>query len=133
MLLGIELLKHKEFMMKSLTLAGLLFGSALIAAGGPNMPTYESYDADRDGRVTQNEFENARAKRMQERSEENRMMRNAENAPAFKDLDKNGNGYMERHEFEIHQQNMMRENRGMGQGQGMGRGMGQGQGMGKGR
>ena len=106
--------------MKRLTLAGLLFGSILMAGGVQNMPTFESFDVDKDGKVTQSEFEHVRAKRMQERAEEGRMMKNAANAPAFSDIDTNGNGYMEKNEFQIHQQNQRRK-RGMGQGKGMNR------------
>ena len=56
------------------------------------MPSFADYDLNNDGKVTQNEFDEAREKRMSQRAKEGKMMRNAGNAPIFSQLDTNQDG-----------------------------------------
>ncbi|MBU1900742.1 EF-hand domain-containing protein [Patescibacteria group bacterium] len=90
--------------MKRLTLASLLIGSALIAGMGYNMPSYSDFDTDKNGKVTQAEFENTQQARMAKQAEAGKMMRNAGNAPTFKDMDTNNDGVIDTSEFTQHQQ-----------------------------
>jgi len=109
-----------------------------MAAMGQNMPSFNDYDTNKDGKITQKEFTYQQQERMQKKAEEGKMMRNAGNAPSFSDIDTNGDGVINRNEFRNHQKMQMRnknmQKNGMGKcsGQGMGQGMG-GQGMGKGQ
>lgn len=84
------------------------------------MPAFTDYDLNNDGEVTQKEFDEARAKRMQQRAEEGKMMRNAPNAPTFESIDTNNDGNISPDEFKAHQtQQMNNPKKGMMQGQGM--------------
>lgn len=74
-----------------------------------NMPTFEEYDLNNDGKITQNELEEARAKRMSEKAKEGKMLRNAGNAPAFSQMDKNNDGSLNREEFQQHQSEQMKK------------------------
>ncbi|MBU1658187.1 EF-hand domain-containing protein [bacterium] len=90
--------------MKRLTLASLVIGSALIAGMGFNMPSYSDFDTDKNGKITQTEFENAQKARMTKQAEAGKMMRNAGNAPTFKNMDTNNDGVIDTSEFSKHQQ-----------------------------
>jgi len=88
-------------------------------------PTFEEYDLNGDGKITQSELEEGRAKRMEQRAKEGKMQRNAGNAPAFADMDKNKDGSINQEEFRLHQMEQMKKwkcavnGTGMGQGKGM--------------
>jgi Ca2+-binding EF-hand superfamily protein len=91
-----------------------------------NMPTFEEFDLNNDGKITQNELEEARTKRMTQKANEGKMLRNAGNAPAFSEMDKNNDGSLNKEEFQLHQNEQMKKGNcpsncfGMGQGQGKG-------------
>ncbi len=72
-------------------------------------PTFEEYDLNSDGKITQSELEEARAKRMSQKAKEGKMLRNAKNAPAFADMDKNKDGSLDREEFRLHQEEQMKK------------------------
>ncbi|UPT78538.1 EF-hand domain-containing protein [Sulfurovum sp. XGS-02] len=88
-------------------------------------PTFEEYDLNSDGKITQSELEEARSKRMGQKAKEGKMLRNAGNAPAFADMDKNKDGSLNQEEFRLHQMEQMKKcvgkcpSTGMGQGKGM--------------
>lgn len=118
--------------MKRFVIASLCAGTVLFAAPPP-MPTFSDFDLNNDGKIVQNEFEQAQAQRMQKMAEEGRPMRHAGEAPMFGEIDSDGNGFVTKEEFQVHQQHEMekRKNRPMNNGQGMGPGMGQGMGPGR--
>ncbi len=72
-------------------------------------PTFEEYDLNSDGKITQSELEEARAKRMSQKAKEGKMLRNAGKAPAFADMDKNNDGALNQEEFQIHQTEQMKK------------------------
>lgn len=109
-----------------MAIPALLAGGTLLAADPPMrgpMP-FASYDADQDGRVSQDEFYNARNARIAERAKAGYMMRNLGNAPAFEALDSDGDGYLSELELLRGQNAHMQQQRGR-QGGAM-RGPGQG-------
>ncbi len=108
--------------MKRFTIASLLIGSSLMAAMGANMPSFNDFDTNKDGKITQQEFESTQQARMQQKAESGKMMKNAANAPAFSDIDTNGDGAISKDEFANHQKNNMMNKRSQ-----MGQGMRQGQ------
>lgn len=69
----------------------------------PPMASFAEFDADGDGAVTEQEFVDARNKRIAERAGEGRPMRGLAQAEEFKDIDANGDGRLSREEFEAHQ------------------------------
>lgn len=107
--------------MKTLLIVALIVTGALAVGQGNMMPSYADFDANGDGKITQKEFKNTQQKRMQEKADSGRMMRNADNAPMFGDIDANKDGNIDKQEFKTHQMN---NRRGMGRGQGMGSGQG---------
>jgi len=74
-----------------------------------NLPTFEQFDLNNDGKITQSEMEEARAKRMSQKAKEGKMLRNAGNAPAFADMDKNNDGSLNQEEFRLHQAEQMKK------------------------
>ena len=91
-----------------------------------NLPTFAQYDLNSDGKITKNELEEAREKRIHQKTKEGKMLRNAGNAPAFTDMDKNKDGSLNQEEFRLHQANQIKKwdkrncpSVGMGKGQGM--------------
>ncbi len=70
---------------------------------GRNMPTFSEYDLDRDGKLIENEFNEARSKRRSERAQQGYQMRNIGNAPSFADIDTNDDGEINPEEFAAHQ------------------------------
>jgi len=78
---------------------------------GRNMPSFADFDLDGDGSLTEQEFYQARANRIAERSQQGYPMRNLPNAPTFQSLDANGDGRLDPQEFAAgqaqHRQQMM--------------------------
>lgn len=70
---------------------------------GRNMPAFPDYDLDGDGKIMEQEFSEARGKRIAEREQQGYQMRNIGNAPAFADIDTNGDGEIDSEEFAAHQ------------------------------
>ena len=95
--------------------------SAVIAQQGP-MPFY-GIDNNRDGVISEQEFNKAHADRMAARAAQGRPMRNAANAPVFADLDLDGNGTISQQELMQFRQARMQARRAM---PGWGRGRAQG-------
>jgi Ca2+-binding EF-hand superfamily protein len=89
-----------------LVLLTLALGTLAIAAPN-NAPTFEEYDSNQNGVVTQDEFDNLKTKRMTQRAEEGMPMRNAGNSPEFSDFDKDGDGQITKEELRIMQQERM--------------------------
>jgi Ca2+-binding EF-hand superfamily protein len=72
-----------------------------------NLPTFAEFDLNNDGAITQKELEEARAKRMNQKAQEGKMLRNVGNAPAFSTMDKNNDGIINQEEFTLHQTEQM--------------------------
>ncbi len=93
-------------------------------------PSFEQFDADGDGFVSEEEFVTFRAARMKERAEAGHKMRGAAKAPPFSDIDAIGDGKLDRDEFtagrDAHMKMMREEGHGRGPGHGEGHGHGPG-------
>ena len=66
---------------------------------GRGMPAFAEFDLNGDGTLTEDEFNEARAKRMAARAAQGYPMRNAGKAPPFSTLDADGNGRVTPDEF----------------------------------
>jgi len=106
--------------MKKVLIASLVFSGVLMAQMGSNVPAFSDFDANADAKVSQEEFENAQQKRMTQRAEEGRLMKNAANAPTFADIDTNKDGSFDAAEFGAHQAKERAMKQGMGKGMGQG-------------
>lgn len=78
-------------------------GMGMGMGQGRDMPDFSDYDGNGDGLLKKEEFELARAKRMQERAEQGYRLRNADQAPTFESIDSDNNGEVNQQEFERHQ------------------------------
>ncbi len=87
--------------------------------GIQNRPTFATYDLNNDDKITQKEFYDGQAKRMTQKADEGKMMRNVGKAPTFTSIDTNSDGAVTPAEFDTHQMNRMNSNmRGMRGGKG---------------
>lgn len=68
-----------------------------------DMPSFESFDLNHDGQLTEKEMDEAREKRMKERQEDGRMLRNAKTHYEFSRIDANEDGVVTPKEFADHQ------------------------------
>ena len=98
----------------SFVVAGSLsiLGSALIAQDLPNRGPIEfsSYDTNKDGFVSEQEFNDLRAKRMEQKAEAAMPMKNAGNAPSFAMFDTNKDGKLTEVELLKGQNKQMQNN-----------------------
>ena len=126
----IVIYKDKDDIMKYLKTVTLavgavcLLGSLAFGAGlserGPI--SFDIYDTDENGYVSEKEFYDARAKRMTIRAEQGMPMRNAGNAPEFGQFDTNKDGKLSKTEL-LEGQNAQMQNKRSNRGQkGQGRG-----------
>ena len=78
---------------------------------GMQAPSFSEFDLNGDGGLTEQEFYDARAKRMRERAQQGYPMYGASNAPTFQQIDSDGNGVATPAEFAggqaAHRQRMM--------------------------
>jgi Ca2+-binding EF-hand superfamily protein len=89
--------------MKHLWIVTLLVSSVLAVGQGRDMPSFSFFDADGDGKITEQELNDGRAKRQAQKKSEGKMLRNAQSAPSFSEIDTNGDGYISKEEFQAHQ------------------------------
>jgi len=76
-----------------LSLSSLLVVSLWAKGPQGNTPMgFEAYDTNKDGMIVEDEFYEAKAKRMQERADAGKPMRNAGNSPDFAFFDANKDG-----------------------------------------
>ena len=64
-----------------------------------NMPTFESYDLNADGYLTQKEIDKARIQRMQTNASQGKILRNSGNQTKFSNIDTNKDGKVDKQEF----------------------------------
>ncbi len=69
----------------------------------PAMASFADFDTNGDGSITEQEFVEARNKRIAERAGQGRPMRGLSQAEEFKDIDADGDGRISREEFAAHQ------------------------------
>lgn len=90
-------------------LGAALAGSAAAQqppAGGPGpmmMPSFADFDLNKDGKITEEEFNEARAARIADRAQKGYPMRGLANAQSFADIDTNHDGVISPAEFAAHQ------------------------------
>lgn len=70
---------------------------------GQAMPSFELFDLNKDGQLTESEFTEAHNQRIAERAQAGYPMRNLANAPSFAEIDLDHNGTVSKEEFAAHQ------------------------------
>jgi hypothetical protein len=103
------------FILGAVAFAGAVAQAADIPARGP--VTFAAYDADGNGSISEQEFNAVRDQREAERAATGRPGFGAANAPAFSEVDTNGDGQISPAELSAAQQAQWQKNS-------MGRGMG---------
>ena len=120
-----KLLKTATYTVGAICLLGSLAFGAGLSQRGPI--SFDIYDTNKDGLVSEKEFYDARAKRMTMRAEQGMPMRNAGNAPEFSQFDANKDGKLSKVEL-LEGQNAQMQNKRSNRGQkGNGKSMKQGQ------
>jgi hypothetical protein len=76
---------------------------------GMNRPTFEDFDLNADGRISEEEFNKVHAERIARHAQEGRPMKNMANAPTFADIDIDGDGSVSREELNAHQSDHMKK------------------------
>ena len=95
-------MKHTH---KILLLVALLAGFSAASAqdnkrmGRPPQPVFAEFDLNGDNTLTEEEYYEARNKRIAERAKEGRKMRGLANIASFADIDANGDGQVTENEF----------------------------------
>jgi Ca2+-binding EF-hand superfamily protein len=69
-----------------------------------NMPAFADFDLNGDGKLSQEEFTEARNRRIGSRAQEGRPMRGLSQAEPFEAIDADGDGSISPEEFSRHQQ-----------------------------
>ncbi|MFA5233283.1 MAG: hypothetical protein WC390_02705 [Sulfurimonas sp.] len=95
-----------KYIRVSLIAVGLLSIVPVVVSaqnGGRDMPKFESFDLNSDGTLTEDELNEAREKRVQERKDDGRMLRNAKEHYEFSRMDANEDGVVNKQEFLDHQ------------------------------
>lgn len=73
-------------------------------AGGPGpIPAFADFDLNKDGKIAEDEFNEARAARIADRAQKGYPMRGLANASSFADVDTNHDGLLSPAEFAVHQ------------------------------
>jgi len=67
------------------------------------MPTYAEFDLNGDGKIVEQEFNEAHAKRMSKMAAEGRQMKHVGEEPGFSGIDTNDDGVISEQEFAAHQ------------------------------
>ncbi|EQB35504.1 hypothetical protein M947_09475 [Sulfurimonas hongkongensis] len=93
--------KHIRLSLVALSL--LLVTPVMAQNSGRDMPTFESFDLNNDGTLTESEMKEARKIRAKERQEEGRMQRSVKSHYEFSRIDSNEDGVVSKKEFEDHQ------------------------------
>lgn len=71
--------------------------------------SFGAYDTDGDGIITRSEFNSLKERRMNQKEEQGRLMRNAYMSPVFEDVDTNKDGMISKNELRIHQQTRLQD------------------------
>ncbi|AFL67651.1 EF-hand domain-containing protein [Sulfurospirillum barnesii] len=93
-----------------LALVGLLY--AVDTSRGP--VAFEAYDTNKDGIITQEEFQRVKNERMSAKAESNLPMQNAISTPEFSVFDTNNDGRITKEEYQKGQLDRMQDRRGKG-------------------
>ena len=72
-------------------------------AGKNARPTFTDFDLNKDGKITEKEFIEARTARISERAQEGRQMKGLANISSFADIDTNNDGVISPEEFAAQQ------------------------------
>lgn len=74
-----------------------------LQVGAQGMQTFADFDLDKDGKITEAEFDEVRAARISKRATEGYQMRGLANAPTFAEIDSNHDGALSPSEFSAQQ------------------------------
>ncbi len=101
------------------TIAVILASSMFAAAQAEELPDrgpvpFHLYDKDGNNLISEEEFYDLRAQRMQKRADDGFPMRGAANAPDFSEFDGNNDGMLTPEELQAGQQAQMSQRRGGG-------------------
>ena len=99
--------------MKLVLLSTILLGASLMAAPSSTRGplSFDTFDQNRNGSISEAEFNEVKAARMSANAEARRPMRNAANGPDFSFFDTNKDGKITKDEFAKAQQTLQSQRR----------------------
>lgn len=97
------LTKYVRLSLIAVSLLSIVPVVASAQNSGRDMPTFENFDLNSDGTLTESELGEAREKRVQERKNDGRMLRNTKWHYEFSRMDANEDGVVNKQEFLDHQ------------------------------
>ena len=89
----------------------LILNGLMYASNGPMQ--FNDIDTNKDGIINQYEYKIAKEKRIEEKKEEGRLLKNSDKTN-FSDIDTNGDGIISQDEFKNHQINRYQDRPGIG-------------------
>lgn len=98
-----ELAAGQQIQMQKRQAMGMGQGQGQGMGRGRNMPEFTDFDLNADGYFVEDEFYEARDKRISERARQGYPMRGLANAPSFAEIDTDGDGRVNSQEFAAHQ------------------------------
>ncbi len=93
-----------------ITLAVLISPVNVQAEKERHKPAFSEFDLDGDGKIIENEFNEAHSKRISERAQEGYKMKNLGNSHTFSDIDTNDDGEISKEELIEHQSQCRKRN-----------------------
>ncbi len=112
--------------------AGRAPAGAAMAGGRFGPASFEEFDRDGSGTISEAEFDAVRGQRRGAAAQAGMPMRGAASSLTFKEIDRDGDGQLSRAEFDAAHGAQPRAGQGMGRGPGMGQAAGAGMGPGRG-
>lgn len=99
-------MKFIKYMRLTLITVGLLSVVPVVSSAkgmGRDIPTFENFDLNSDGYLTESEMKEAREKRIQEKKDDSRMLKNSKDYCEFSKIDSDSDGKVNRDEFKTYQ------------------------------
>lgn len=122
-------MRVSRILVLGLVAGSLILAQGVLAKGQQNiqLPSFESFDLNKDGKISEDELIKVRTDRMAKKAEQGKKLKNAGKAPLFSEIDANQDGFLSQDEFTKYQaEHSMKRNSNQGKKRGNKQGKGGG-------